>query len=385
MYIIFDGRHIINKYSGLGRFTFSLLLELINSNNYSKLDIIIQDKLKIEDNEILFYIKNLKNDKIKFIKIDAPLFNFIKGNNIAKYVNSKNPDLYFYPHFDIPFGIKAKSIFVVHDVFSKKTFFHEKDNSFIDDFIYSLKKKRYIKNVIFNNNVKFNLSKKNLSCIAVSNSTKKDMLEFIDPIYQDKIKVVYEASFENNILIDSSQNFLDENLFKNKYLLYVGDRRPHKNLKHMIDIFNEISKKDKSLKFYIVGSQKLINFDYKKYVRQLNNKNIIEISNVSDTDLQNLYKFCTAFFFLSKHEGFGLPILEAAKYDKKIITSNKSSLIEIAPKNSLLLDPYIDIEIATKKILSYINKNIIIDNKDYLKNFSWKKAMKEIFYNESSN
>jgi glycosyltransferase involved in cell wall biosynthesis len=84
---------------------------------------------------------------------------------------------------------------------------------------------------------------------------------------------------------------------------------------------------------------------------------------------------------LSKHEGFGLPLLEAAKFNKKIITSNRSSMYEISPKTSLFLDPYIKEDIAAETISSYLKNDIVIDNESYISNFSWELAMKEIFYN----
>ena len=86
-----------------------------------------------------------------------------------------------------------------------------------------------------------------------------------------------------------------------------------------------------------------------------------------------------ALFFLSKYEGFGLPIIEAAKQNKKIITSNISSCKEIAPDNSLLLDPAGDVRELASKCYDYLNKKIYINNEQYLKQFSWEKAVEQIF------
>jgi glycosyltransferase involved in cell wall biosynthesis len=381
MYIIFDGRHIKNKYSGLGRFTFSLLLELIKFDQFNKLDIIIENDVVLENNEIYNYILNLKKININFIKINAPLFNLLKAQKIVSYVNNANADLYFHPHFDLPLGIKIKCLFVVHDVFSQKTFFHEDENNSIFDLIYGFKKKRFLKNIIFNSIIKYNIKKENINCIAVSNATKNDLLNFVDSIYKHKIRVVYEAPFNNSILEEEkSEIYFDNNILNEKYLLYVGDRRPHKNLKRMIDIFQELNKIYKDLKFYIVGNNKIINFNYDKYLLKLNNNNIKVFSNISDILLDKFYSHCEIFFFLSKYEGFGLPLLEVSKYNKKIITSNKSSMSEIAPDSSLFLDPNINIINAISLIENYLRMNKDINNEHFLNQFSWTKAMKEIFY-----
>jgi glycosyltransferase involved in cell wall biosynthesis len=384
MYIIYDARHIKNKYSGLGRLTFTILFELIKFNRFDKLEIILDKNIDYSSNEIIKSLSNHISNKIKYVYINAPLFNLIKNFNITKYVNKNKPDIYFYPHFDLPIGIKCNSIFMVHDVFSKKNFYHEYDTEIIKDFIYGLKKKRVLKNFIFKNIIKFNLKYKNINCVTISNATKSDLLEFIDHQFINKIRVVYLDFFRDLFLSNEAliENQEENIITKRKYLLYVGDRRPHKNLKKMIDIFNELSKENNDLYFYIVGNMEKIFFDYSKYIKALDNYKIIQINNVSDTFLEKLYLKCNAFFFLSKHEGFGLPLLEAARFNKKIITSNKSSLIEIAPNNSLFIDPEINIQEGRIKIFNYLKEDIIIDNTDYLSKFSWKRTMKEIFYSE---
>jgi len=336
-----------------------------------------------KDNEIVGLISNHISNKVKFIYIDAPLFNLIKNLKVTKYVNKNKPDIYFYPHFDLPLGINIRTIFMVHDVFSKKNFYHEHDKDRIKDFFYSLKKNRIIKNFVFTNIIKHNISKRNVKCITISNATRKDLLEFVNEKFSNKIKVVYLDSFDDLFLNNESSKDKEENIInRRQYLLYVGDRRPHKNLKKMIDIFNEISKENSDLYFYIVGNKEKIYFDYNHYIKEMNNDKIIQISSVSDRLLEKLYINCNAFFFLSKHEGFGLPLLEAARFNKKIITSNRSSLIEIAPDNSLFINPEININDAVKEIINYIKEDKIIDNSTYLSKFSWKKTMKEIFYNE---
>ena len=67
MYIVFDARHIKNKYSGLGRLTFTILFELIKFDKFDKLEILLDSSTDYKDNEIVGLISNHISNKVKFI------------------------------------------------------------------------------------------------------------------------------------------------------------------------------------------------------------------------------------------------------------------------------------------------------------------------------
>ena len=68
---------------------------------------------------------------------------------------------------------------------------------------------------------------------------------------------------------------------------------------------------------------------------------------VDDTDLPHLYNGADFFVYPSLYEGFGLPILEAMSCGTPVITSNVSSMPEVAGKAALLVDPLSEVELAT--------------------------------------
>jgi len=364
MKILFDARHIEDVYSGLARYTFSVLNALMESDLFDKLEIIFSLRQKEESNPLLKSIKEKINEKIRLTFLDAPLFKFQHHIRISRYVNSSDCDLFFYPHFDLPFGVKKKSVFVVHDLLPLV----------VDNYI--LKHKR-IKQFYFRNIIKFNLGKANTTCVAVSESTKRDILEHIGSTNHEKIKVVYESSF--SVLIDSEEkNSYFDDVVKKKFLLYIGTRRPHKNLKKMVDSYKKLREDFKYQgDFIIAGSVRNYDFNLEEYVDGIDG--VCLIGKVSDTELLKLYKKMDALFFLSSYEGFGLPIIEAATLNKRIITSSTSSCGEIAPSSALLLNPNNDETSIAQKINLYLNESKIIDNSEYLKGFSWEKTVAEIF------
>ena len=359
--ILFDARHIENIYSGLGRYTFSVL-EALAKMETGGLEVILDSNVSYSENPLFLKLSSYVNIKLKYI--DAPLYKIKHHFVVSDYVNKSSCDVYFYPHFDSPIFIKNKKIiFVIHDLLPL----------IVEDYLVNFK---VLKKVYFKLICKINLIKKKTNCIAVSNSTKRDILDHISND-SEKIKVVYEDKFEISIKSKSPNKYVNKITSLN-FLFYIGDRRPHKNLMRMVKVFNILKNQyNYDGHLIIAGSEKNFNFDLESYVKE--NEHIKLIGKVSDEELDILYSKMQGLFFISKYEGFGLPILEAAKYNKPIITSNNSSCIEISPPSALFIDNKSSDESIAEKCIAYINDKTVINNTEYLKKFSWDKSVKEIF------
>lgn len=344
MKILFDARFIDNKYSGLGRYTKALLEGIIsNISSLDKLVIIVNNY----DELPLFESK-----KINVIVINTSCYGILKHFFFPKGYNEY---IYIYPHFDPPIFLRYKTYFIVHDLLPL----------IIEDYIIKFKtfKKFYFRlNFIINN------FKQNRFCLAVSENTKNDIM--LKTAYKKQVKVLYES----NVLEKSNKNYILTNAHKN-FILYVGDGRSHKNINEIIKIFRKLKIQHKyNGQLILVGNiQQYLSEDLDKY------NDVIFKTNISDTELIDLYKTCEAFIFISKYEGFGLPILEAAKYGKKIITSNNSSLTEISPSWALQIDPFnINNEIVIN-INNYIKEEINIEPSDYyFNNLTWDMIAKSL-------
>ncbi len=365
MYIIYDARHLEDYFSGLSRYSYSVLKSLIESNEYRKLEIILNKNYDYSKNPLFIQIQNICNTKEIFVYLDAPILSIKQHITVSRHINSSKCDIYFYPHFDMPIFVRKKSIFVIFDLFPL----------ILESYILKLSffKKIYFKAVIY-----WNLNKKKTNCITISNTTKNDILKFFGKKYKKKIIVKYANCYSNE---GSSSMNTDNELIKTiknkRYLFYVGKRRRHKNLKQMIDIFVILNeKKLYDGYFFIAGNETNFYFDLEEYIK--NKKNIIILGEIPDNELSIMYQNMEALFFLSKYEGFGLPLVEAAKYNKKIIVSNKGACKEIAPPWSLVLDIEKDNNYLAETISKYLNQNFSINNKQYLSKFSWKHTSDEI-------
>jgi glycosyltransferase involved in cell wall biosynthesis len=129
----------------------------------------------------------------------------------------------------------------------------------------------------------------------------------------------------------------------NSYLLYVGNVEPRKNLSAIISAYAEVLK-SKELKpkprLVIAGSDSgLCNDVFALPARLGISQDVSFIGPVADDELPLLYADAALFLFPSLHEGFGLPVLEAMACGTPVVTSNVTSLPEIAGDAAVVIDP----------------------------------------------
>jgi len=218
--------------------------------------------------------------------------------------------------------------------------------------------------------------------IAISNNTKKELIEFYGEKYKDKIEVVY-LGIDEKFILARKQNFYQTLIdpLKNKYdfeeyFLYVGNNRPHKNILLLLKAFKEFkSRNSNKIKLLLVG--KFFNERFMNLQKELVELNLTEhVINFTATDdeLISLYSNALAFIYISLSEGFGLPILEAMSLGTPVITSDRSSLKEIGGNAALFVNPLNikDIVDAMEKILiDEIRMNLINNGLKRVSNFTW--------------
>ena len=128
------------------------------------------------------------------------------------------------------------------------------------------------------------------------------------------------------------------------YLLAVGTLEPRKNLERLVAAWNRLpaSLRERHA-LALVGPR---GWDDEPILRAAAASGARLLGRVSDSDLAALYAGCAAFAYPSLYEGFGLPVLEAMSAGAPVVTSNVSSLPEVAGDAAMLVDPRDEVAIA---------------------------------------
>lgn len=181
---------------------------------------------------------------------------------------------------------------------------------------------------------RLNLVKKEIDLIlADSYTTKVDLVKFLQ-IPQDKIKVVYLAPGKNfkNESEEKIKVALEKYKIKKPYILSVATQEPRKNIQKLLDAFEQIQKRIPDLQLVLTGK-----YGWGPGLRSA--ENVVWTGYVPDEDLVALYSGCRVFVYPSLYEGFGLPVIEAMACGAPVVTSNNSSMAEIAKNAAILIDP----------------------------------------------
>lgn len=232
-----------------------------------------------------------------------------------------------------------------------------------------------------------NAIKNSTSLIAISNSTKRDILKFYPEVDEKKISVVYHGFdadlFEREIPQAESDEILKSYKLEAKsYFLYVGAIQPRKNLETLITAFEKLHAQNFQLKLVLVG-EKAWSWEgvMEKIENSISKENIVLTGSVPFEKLPIFYQNAIAFVFPSLYEGFGIPLLEAMASGAPVVCADNSCLSEVGADAPLYFESKSSYELIQrlKSILEDDNlrKNMIEKGKRRVRDFSWEKCAKQ--------
>lgn len=222
--------------------------------------------------------------------------------------------------------------------------------------------------------------------ITVSEYSKSQIIKHTS-CNANKIEVVH-LGYDKNIYKKIDDIELFDRMRKkynlpNNFILFIGRIEEKKNIVNQIKAFDRFNQKYQDYKFVLVGKPGY-GYDNVKteiFENELH-KNIIELGYVSTVDMVAIINMSKIFMFVSNYEGFGLPIIEAMACGVPVITSNNTSMPEIAGDAAFFIEPNNVLGIYEK--LCSITENsegvrddLIKKGFNRVKEFSWKKCAKK--------
>ena len=169
-----------------------------------------------------------------------------------------------------------------------------------------------------------------------------------------------------------------------RYLLYLGTLQPRKNLARALDAFSRIAGEGAAagVQLVLAGKRGWLYDDLFAQVGRLGlAERVLFPGYIPDEDLPALLSGALAFVFPSLYEGFGIPVLEAGACGVPVITSNTSSLPEVAGDAALLVDPH-DVDAIAAAMLRLVEDDALRAElarrgQENVKRFSWEKCARE--------
>ncbi len=314
MKIAVDARPLSHALAGIGRYTDSLLREMIPRGHDWYL---YSDRPLLVDYSALGSVTVRSPEKVVRPGAIWSQWGFVN------WARQDRVDLFWSPRHHLPIflPVKMKKLLTVHDLVWLR-------------YPATMKPRGWLLELLF---MPLSLLLAD-GIIAVSRFSAEEVSRTFH-VSMDKIKTIPEAAFSTSVELDDGE--LPE-LLQKKYFLFVGTPEPRKNLNRLLEAYKNFLDRELDHKpaLYIVGgsgwghqiSDTVQSLDLDEHVSILN--------DIDDAALEKLYKHAHVLLMPSLYEGFGLPILEAMSQGTPVITSNCSSLPEIAGKAALFIDPY---------------------------------------------
>jgi glycosyltransferase involved in cell wall biosynthesis len=180
------------------------------------------------------------------------------------------------------------------------------------------------------------------SLVCISRAVADDLIDYIiqNSLARPGLRVGWWHLGSTIPMVSSSKvRSSIEGTTMGKYCLMVGTIEPRKNHALTLDAFEMLWAEGLELSLVIAGKPGWMMDEFIKRVRnhpQLN-KRLFIFNDASDSEIVRLYEQCFMLLFLSKGEGFGLPIVEASHYGKPVVCSRISSFLEIAHDHAIFV------------------------------------------------
>jgi glycosyltransferase involved in cell wall biosynthesis len=240
----------------------------------------------------------------------------------------EQPDVFHAPHYVLPVAVRSRSVVTIHDCIH-------------------LMFPQYLPNraaYAYARGAMWSAARKSDRILTVSEASKRDILHFFN-VPPEKIVVIYNGIDERFWIQPSVEEIArvrERFQLDHGFVLYAGTIKPHKNLVRLIEAFAALRKGEfEELKLLIIGDEisKLPALRRAVHSHKLH-KHVRFLGFLPDETLAALYRLAAVFVFPSLYEGFGLPPLEAMASGTPVVTSNVSSLPEVAGDAAILVDPY---------------------------------------------
>jgi glycosyltransferase involved in cell wall biosynthesis len=348
--IAIDARML--EHSGIGTYLRNLLAQLAALENEYVFEVICRHQ------EVL---GGLPPARFRIVPARSPIYSLSEQWEIARL--ARHAQLLHSPHYNASLLYRGKLVVTIHDLI------HLTDPTFRR----TLAARFYARPV-------FNLVARRADCIiANSEFTKQQIVEHL-AVSPSKVSVAYLGVSERFRPHDHNEAFLRASSLlgvSRPYLLFVGNLKPHKNVKSLLEAFAQISAhSDFDLQLVILGDDRKWKPGLVDESRSLGlAERVVFAPRVPFQDLPWVYAAAEILVMPSLVEGFGLPVLEAMASGTPVVCSRVASLPEVAGDAAEYFEPASvdDLAMALERVLRSTQFQATLRSKglERAKLFSW--------------
>ncbi|RLA42365.1 MAG: hypothetical protein DRR06_14615 [Gammaproteobacteria bacterium] len=302
MIIAIDARPLSRPLTGIGRYTYNLIKQLVELDSRHVWHL-------YSDQPLAAHIPKLPNIHVKTGNVKSDIVSTLFAQAIfSVWARKDNIDVFWSPRHHLPLLLprKVKKIVTIHDiVWYRHPETMPTSRKWLERLLMppSLAASDHI--------------------IAVSDFTKHELSNALG-IRADKVTVTTLAP--TPLPTPKTSNFPPEHI-KKPFYLFVGTLEPRKNLGNLLTAFSEFSLENPDINLVIAGKDGWGKVSVADISEDLGIRDKVAILGfVSDETLHTLYKNCSALLMPSIYEGFGLPAIEALYYCKPVIATTNSAI-----------------------------------------------------------
>lgn len=310
MTLAIDGRHIQDHFPGIGRYTYNLADALPRVAADEQLVVLHNPALRNTRYDIAALAQH---PNVELRQVNVRTFSAAEQYALAPALDGCS--LFHSPYFIKPYFLRIPSVVTIFDLLPLH----------FPEAIPGRAARGFFRLAVW-------MAARTATRILVpSIGTRRDLVTLLN-VPERKIDVVplaadprFQPRSAGEIAKIRTKYSLPE-----RYALYVGINKPHKNLGTLIQAWHRVE--DRTVALVIAGA-------WDSRYPLVTTDNIRFIHNVPEADLPALYAGATVFVFPSLYEGFGLPPLEAMACGTPVICSNTSSLPEVTGNAAVSFPP----------------------------------------------
>lgn len=354
-----------DKLEGLGSFTDEILSRMVRNHPEHKFVFIFDRGW----DESFIYADNIIPVKTFLPSRHPYLWYYNFEYAVPKIISQYNADIFLSTDGYMPMHPSVKTYNVIHDI----------------GFVHSPKNQPPLTSKYYNKY--FPVFAHNADRLGTVSEYSKNDISKTWNINPEKIDIIYNGvkTIFTPLSADEQENVRDKNTNGCPYFLYVGSINPRKNVEGLLRAFDKFKETcNSSFKLVIVGEcmWSMSSIDHElEHMKHADD--VVFLGRLKPSELHKIVASAYALTLVSFLEGFGVPLAEAMNCNVPVITSNCTSMPEVAGNAGLLVNPNSDDDIAEamKRMANdtTLHSKLIDEAKIQRQKFSWDKSATDLW------